>query len=280
MDLLLNRIITVFNLEKITSYLIDKMLPDLLVAILIMTVFYVIWRFFQKVVKTVFVRFDADETIKVFILTLLKYMLFLFGLVTALGQVGINTGSILASLGVAGLTIGFAAKDALSNIISGLFIFWDRPFVIGDLIEINNLYGMVDQITMRSTRIASVDGKMIAIPNSQIVNSMVASFTNIPHLRLDIKFTVAVRENLNKISSLIFDLVKEDDYLSEPQPQLVVNAINDYNIELIFQVWINNEREHIRLKFELRKKILSLLLEKNISMPFETLTVNIENDKN
>ena len=98
--------------------------------------------------------------------TAVKYTVLTVGVVSALGQVGINTGSLLASLGIAGLTIGFAARDALSNIISGIFIFWDRPFVIGDLIEVNSQYGRVDRITLRSTRVVTVDGRMLAIPNA------------------------------------------------------------------------------------------------------------------
>jgi small conductance mechanosensitive channel len=94
----------------------------------------------------------------------------------------------LASLGIAGLTLGFAAKDTLSNVISGLFIFWDRPFVVGDLIEMDGKYGRVEDITLRSTRVVTPDGKMLAIPNSAIVNSSVWSRTTsaswmIPPLR-------------------------------------------------------------------------------------------------
>ncbi len=121
---------------------------------------------------------------------MLKYVILSIALVSALNQVGVHTGSLLASLGVLGLTIGFAARDALSNVISGIFIFWDRPFVIGDLVEIEDKYGRVQAITMRSTRVVTPDGKMLAIPNNTIVNSTVASYTNFPHLRLDIAFGV------------------------------------------------------------------------------------------
>ena len=82
----------------------------------------------------------------------------------------VDTSAALASLGIAGLTIGFAARDALSNLISGILIFIDRPFVVGDLVEIEDHYGKVSAITLRSTRIITSDGKMLAVPNAEIIN--------------------------------------------------------------------------------------------------------------
>ena len=84
-----------------------------------------------------------------FLSTLAKYTLLIIGFVTALDSMGIKVGAVLASLGIAGLTIGFAARDSLSNIISGILIFLDRPFVIGDIVEIEGFYGRVEKITLR-----------------------------------------------------------------------------------------------------------------------------------
>ena len=86
--------------------------------------------------------------------------------------------------------------------ISGLFIFWDRPFVIGDFVEVGGQYGRVESITMRSTRVVTSDGRMLAVPNSLVVNTTLASYTNFPHLRLDVSFTVGVTENLQRVRGL------------------------------------------------------------------------------
>ncbi|MDX1530165.1 MAG: mechanosensitive ion channel, partial [Rhodothermales bacterium] len=161
-------------------------LANLLVGLLTFAAFYVAWRVLDRGLRALLRRSRVDETTASFLETALKYAVLVIGAVNALAAAGIDTAAVIASLGLAGLTIGFAARDALSNLISGLLIFWDRPFVIGDLIEVEGNYGRVDKITLRSTRVVTVDGKMLAVPNSVIINTTVASYTNFPHLRLDV----------------------------------------------------------------------------------------------
>ena len=269
-----DRLAELFSPERLLRYLADDLLPDLLVAVLTFAAFYLLWRLLRRAANGVLARTALDTTARRFVETVLKYVILTVGGVTALGQLGVNTGSMLASLGVAGLTIGFAAKDALSNIISGIFIFWDRPFVIGDHIEIGGQYGTVEAITMRSTRVVTPDGRMLAIPNTEIVNSIVASYTNFPHLRLDVGVTVAVTENLGRIRELLLGLVRDPPcYLKDPAPRLVVTELNDYNVALELRVWIDDEREHVARRFELREEMFATLTEAGVEMPFQTFTL-------
>ncbi len=181
-------------------------LPSLLIALVALLLFYLGWLVGRRVALSLMRRAELDKTAQAFVLTVAKTLVGATAIVASLGALGIDTASALTSLGVAGLTIGFAAKDALSNVISGVFIFWDRPFVIGDLVEIDGQYGRVDLITMRSTRVVTVDGKMLAVPNATIVNQVVASYTNFPHLRLDIDVTVAVTEDLGRVRQILLGL--------------------------------------------------------------------------
>ncbi|MDX1531654.1 MAG: mechanosensitive ion channel, partial [Rhodothermales bacterium] len=117
-----------------------------------------------------------------------------------------------------------------------------------------------------------VDGKMLAVPNATIINSTVASYTNFPHLRLDIEVTVAVTEDLGRAREVLLDLVRADSaFLSDPAPRVVVTALNDYNVELQLQAWIHDEREHIGLRFALREQVFDALNAAGIEMPFETV---------
>ena len=97
------------------------------------------------------------------------------------------------------MTIGFAARDSLSNIISGILIFLDRPFVIGDIVEIEGFYGRVEKITLRSTRIITSDGKMLAVPNTEIINKTVASYTISPPPVGYQQLLLAVTEDIEKV---------------------------------------------------------------------------------
>jgi small conductance mechanosensitive channel len=153
-------------------------------------------------------------------------------------------------------------------------IFLDRPFVIGDLVEIEDNYGRVEQITLRSTRIVTPDGKMLAVPNSDIINKTVASYTNFPHLRLDIPVTVGVNENLGRVRRLLLGLVADNpDYLAEPPPRVVVTALNDYNVAMELQAWIRDERTHVPMRSALREQVFEALNAAGVDMPFETIEV-------
>lgn len=274
MDKIIERLSALFDPDHMSEYFVGKLLPDLVVAIITFVAFWVLWKVISRTMGLVLARSRFDTTAQRFVQAVTRYVIMTIGTVTALSQLGINTGSILASLGVVGLTIGFAAKDALSNIISGLFIFWDRPFVIDDLVEIGGQYGRVQEITMRSTRVVTVDGKMLAIPNSTVLNSTVASYTNFPNLRIDVDVTVGTGEDLGRVRRALLALVAADDrYLAEPAPVVVVTALNDYNVAVQVRAWLKDERTHMASRFDLRERSFEALRAAGVDMPLETLQI-------
>ncbi len=261
----------VFDPETIGTLLANGII-NLFVILAVFFFFYLLWKILDWVLQPIFRRSKMDETTTIFANSLIKYGILILGLITALDSVGIKTSAVLASLGIVGLTIGFAARDSLSNLISGIIIFLDRPFVIGDLVEIDRHYGRVDRITLRSTRIVTVDGKMLAVPNVDVINKTVTSYTNFPHLRLDVQVTVGVTEDIDKARKLLIGLVSDPNlYMDEPPPSVVVRELNDYNVLLELRVWIENEREHLQERFQLREAIFNAFNRNNIEMPFETI---------
>lgn len=247
-------------------------LVNLVVGLAVFLAFYLLWRILMLVMRRTIRRSTLDETTYSFVETAVKYTVLTIGLVGALDAIGIDTGALLASLGIVGVTIGFAARDSLSNFISGIIIFIDRPFVLGDLVEIDDKYGTVSEITLRSTRIITSDGRMLAVPNTEIVNKTVASYTNFPTLRLDIEFTIAVDEDIEKTRRILLGLVDDtQEYMKEPAPRVIVKALNDYNITLELQAWLKDERKHVEKRFELREKVFAALTKAGIDMPFETI---------
>lgn len=283
-EVILERLQTLFNPEALGTRLVDFMI-NLIVALITFAAFYLLWIIVRQLLKRFLPKSRFDKTSQAFIKTILQYSILLLGLVNALSVMGVDTAGLLASLGIVGITIGFAARDAFSNLISGILIFLDRPFVIGDLVEVGDNYGRVDQITLRSTRIITSDGKMLAVPNAEIINKTVTSYTNFPHLRLDVGVTVGVNENIDQVRHILFEVIQDDpDYLADPPARVVITQLNDYNVALELQAWINDERQHVEKRFELREKIFNKLTEKQIEMPFETikltpLTVKMEQNK-
>ena len=140
MDTLWEEIVTrlrdFFDAQTLTTRLTD-IVADLIVGLIVFAAFLIIWYFLNRMLRTSLKRAQLNETASSFVETLAKYAFLGIGAVYALNAAGINTTALLASLGIAGLTIGFAAKDALSNLISGLLIFVYQPFLIGDLSNLN-----------------------------------------------------------------------------------------------------------------------------------------------
>lgn len=271
MDSISERLLEIFKPADVADR-VATFIPDLIVAILSFLAFFVLWRIARRGIVPLMIRSGVDKTAQRFVQTALQYSILAVGTVAALGQVGVDTASVLTSLGVAGLTIGFAARDALSNVISGIFIFWDRPFVIGDLVEVDGHYGKVEDITLRSTRVVTPDGKMLAIPNSTIVNTTVASYTNFPHIRLDVAVTIGVNENIARVREVLIAAAGSDaDLLPSPPPKVVVKALNDYNTEVELQVWLRDEQSHIAERYHLRERAFEALKNAGVEMPFETL---------
>ena len=268
-----NRLVTLFDPEAL-GVAAAEMLANLIIGAATFLAYYLAWRLLDRAARIFARRLEVDETNREFGLTVLKFVVLALAVVNALAAVGVNTASLLASLGIAGLSIGFAARDALSNLISGLLIYWDRPFVIGDLLEVGEHYGRVDRITLRSTRVITPDGRMLAVPNTEIINRTVASYTNFPNLRIDVAVTVGVDEDLDRAREALLSLVRgRPEYMTEPKPVVVVKRLNDYNVELELRAWAYEERKHIALRTSLREAVFTELRRLDVDMPFETFRV-------
>ncbi len=271
MHKILERLQEIFNADRIANAA-AHFIPRLIIALAVFLVFYLLYRVLNFLLARVTRRAGVEPTAATFLLVAVRYVVLIVGVVLALEELGLDVTTILEGLGIVGLALGFAAKDTLSNIIAGFFLFWDKPFVIGDLIEVSDEYGEVRAITMRTTRIVTVDGKLVSIPNSVIVNSKIRSYTMIPHLRLDIDVTIGVNERIDEAREVILDTVRRDErFLKEPPPEVVVITLGDYFVKIALKVWLRDPRIHIPVREELREAIKNALDKSGIVMPYETI---------
>ena len=271
MHKILERLQEIFNADRIANAA-AHLIPRLIIALAVFLVFYLLYRVLNFLLARVTRRAGVEPTAATFLLVAVRYVVLIVGVVMALEELGLDVTTILEGLGIVGLALGFAAKDTLSNIIAGFFLFWDKPFVIGDLIEVSDEYGEVRAITMRTTRIVTVDGKLVSIPNSVIVNSKIRSYTMIPHLRLDIDVTIGVNERIDEAREVILDTVRRDErFLKEPPPEVVVITLGDYFVKIALKVWLRDPRIHIPVREELREAIKNALDKSGIVMPYETI---------
>ena len=115
---------------------------------------------------------------------------------------------------------------------------------------------------------------MLSIPNSQLVNSTVASYTNFPHLRVDVAVTVSPAEDIDRIRQLLVATVADNPkYLQDPLPSVQVTDLGDYNISLVLQAWLKDERTHVVERSALREQVFQTLTNAGVDMPFETLSL-------
>jgi small conductance mechanosensitive channel len=237
-------------------------------------VFYIIYRILKNVISRVISKFEFGRTIENFLLMALKYTVIIFAVVTALDQIGYNIATLIAGLGIAGIAIGFAAKDTLSNVLAGVFIFWDKPFYIGDLVEIEGEYGEVQNITLRTTRIVTPDGRMVSIPNQNIAANKIISYTMFPHLRLDMDVTIGVEEPIEPARQEMLKIIKDDKrFMTDPEPVVLVEELGDFYTKLQLRVWLEDTHRHIPVRAELREKIKNAFDNAKIEMPFEKIEV-------
>lgn len=271
---IVTRLQEIFNPKDMGEQIAQGM-ANLVVGLVVFLAFYLLLQILILLLRRTVKKSHLDETSYSFVETTVYYTVLAIGVLSALNAIGIDTGAILASLGIVGVTIGFAARDSLSNLISGIIIFLDRPFVIGDLVEIDDKYGRVSEITLRSTRVVTSDGRMLAVPNTEIINKTVASYTNFPNLRLDIPVTIAVTEDIEAARQTLLKLVDDDpEYLKSPEPRVVVQQLNDYNVAIELQAWLKDERQHVEKRSELREKVFIAFNKAGIEMPFETIQLN------
>lgn len=270
LEILWYRISEFFSLQKF-ALLASEALINLGSGLLVFGFFYALWRISSRILMPR-LQMRVDRTNAAMFETAFKVFVLSLGLLAALGTAGVQTTAVLTSLGVLSLTIGFALRDTLSNVISGFLVFMDRPFTIDDLVEVDGQYGRVDRITLRTTRIVTNDGRVLAVPNALVMNKTVISYTNFPHLRLSIEFTVAVTESLDRVRTILMGLVQSNPaFLAEPPPRMVVVSLNDYNIALELQVWLNDERQHIQQRFDLREAVFKALTAAGVNMPLQTI---------
>ena len=181
-------------------------------------------------------------------------IIFAVAILLALDVLGINVVPFVAGAGVAGIAIGFAAKDTLSNLIAGVLLIMDRPFEIGDRIEVwsapknSATWGDVIDIGLRATKIKTTDNIVIIIPNNEIMMRDIINYTTISEdIRVRIPIGVSYDTDINKAKAVILDVAKTPEWVvKDPPPVVVVKAFGESSVDLELRVWIKNARRRIQ----------------------------------
>jgi small-conductance mechanosensitive channel len=192
---------------------------------------------------------------------------------TSLRELNFDLTAILGAAGILGVAIGFASQTSLSNIISGLFLVWEKPFQIGDSIKINNTVGLVFSIDLLSIKLRTFDNRFIRIPHESLIKNEVINITRFPIRRHDIQIGVAYKEDVKKVIQVLKEVAYQNPHcLDEPEPIIVFQDFGESSLNFLFGVWFAKENFLV-----LRNSIMAEIKERfdaeGIEIPFPHRTL-------
>jgi small conductance mechanosensitive channel len=257
---------------------IFSLIPKLFAAVFLFAIFWVIYRFVRRVVVGGMARAGVDPSIRDMLSSLLKWSILGFGLVIAGNQIGIQIAALLTGVSIIGLAVGFAAQETLSNFIAGVVIFWDKPFKVGDWIEIDGVYAQVQRVTFRSTRLAAGNGDVVVMPNTTMLSTKLRNRTTNPMTQVKIEIGIAYKESIAAARAVLLATIDGDTRICpEPPPGVSVTACADSSVNLALSFWTKEEGLEGTLRGEYLEKAKNALDAAGISIPFPHVQILLEN---
>ena len=215
----------------------------------------------------------VDKTLAPILASIIRYAGFILTLVVALGQFGVQTTSIIAVLGAAGLAIGLALQGTLSNVASGIMLLLLRPFSVGDWIETNSISGTVQEIGLFATQIDTFDNIYITVPNSSIWSATIINNSRHHIRRMDLDIGIGYNSDLNEVEKALLTLTKDKRILSDPEPQFLVVDYADSAILVRLRLYAQYD-DFFALNWDLKRRLKPLLDAHNIEIPFPQRVVH------
>jgi len=197
----------------------------------------------------------------------------LFIILAVIYQLGYRLTAFLGAAGIAGIAIGFASQTSISNIISGLFLISERPFEVGDIIQVGDTRGMVLSIDLLSVKLRTFDNQFVRMPNETLIKTEVKNFTHFPIRRLDINISVAYKEDVCRVEDILFDIAANNPFcLDEPEPIVRFTNFGDSALEFLFALWCVKD-DYIKLRNKVMKEIKERFDTEGIEIPFPHRTL-------
>lgn len=215
-----------------------------------------------------------DETLRTFLGGLARYSILAFAFITVLAEFGVQTASLLAILGAAGLAIGLALQGTLSNVAAGTMLLILRPFRVGDYIVTERASGTVKTLGLFGTELSTADNIYVFVPNGKIWNADITNYSRNRERRQDIKIGIDYNQDLDKALSVLRAVLEAEPRILKREgrmPEVMVDMLGDYAVNLIVRFWSLNA-DHWPLRWDMTKKIKEACDESGISIPFPTQT--------
>ena len=275
---LMNSLLQYLDFEALLTTAISYV-PMVVAAVIILAVFWALYRLRRVPLKAVLERVGLHPAlVGTLVDGFYKITLAVFALVMAAGQLGINVTAALAGIGVAGIAVGLAAQDSIANIIAGFTIFIDKPFEVGDWVQVDNLSGEVSTITMRSTRIRTRRNTYVVIPNKKIIDEVLVNHSKHGVTRVDVPVGIAYKEYIPRAREVLMAAVSKVEGVSRmPAMEVVVTGLGASSVDLAVRVWVDNASMQEPIATRVVEASKLALDEAGIQIPFPHLQLFVDN---
>ena len=269
-------------LQEIMNYAIEitsNFGLKLLTALIVVIVGRQLVKILLKVIKVALEKANTEETVRIFVANLLNTVFTVIIFVAAINQLGVETTSIIALLGAAGLAIGLALQGSLANFASGILIVIFRPYKVGDYIEAGTNAGTVKDIQIFSTVLRTPDNKTIVVPNGSIMDGSITNYSEQPTRRIDIIASCSYEDDLDKVKQVLKTILdSEDRILTEPKPQIAVSELAESSVNFIVRPWVNSS-DYLPVMYSLLEQIKKTFDQEGISIPYPQSDIHIHEKK-
>ncbi|MDY0151251.1 MAG: mechanosensitive ion channel family protein [Candidatus Cloacimonas sp.] len=201
------------------------------------------------------------------------YISSLILLISVLNEFGFKLSALLGAAGVFGIAIGFASQTSISNIISGIFLISEKPFMVGDAVQIGTTVGVIESIDLLSIKLKTFDNRFVRVPNETMIKTEVINITRYPVRRANLSISVSYKEDLRHVLAILSEIAASEPLaISDPEPWLQVDSFGDSGININFGVWASKDNVVV-LKTALMLSIKERFDKENIEIPYPHLTL-------
>jgi small conductance mechanosensitive channel len=249
----------------------DQDLVSIIIGILIGILIFIIGRWLAKLIARLverwLVRANTDQAVVRFAGTLVYAGLLVAVLIAALDAAGIHTTSLTALLAAAGLAVGLALKDSLSNFASGVVVLVLKPYTIGDSIETGSSSGTVEEVGLFNTVMRTADNIKVIVPNSLITNDYVKNYSAHDTRRINLVTSISYDENIGRTRTLLLDIINNHpQILAEPAPSVDVLNLGEFGVDLTVRAWAKTD-DFWRVKSEIQEQMKERFEQERIVSP-------------
>ncbi len=260
--------------DLLTLEFLASIFGSVIAAILILIVGFIIGGWVRKRLVRLGEQYShLDVTLFNFLGNVVRYVVVGFAFLFVLNTFGVQTTSVIAVIGAAGLAIGLALQGTLSNVAAGVMIVFFRPIKIGDFVEVNGQMGTVKDITLNYTELASIGNVQIIIPNSEVWGNTISNYSVYPTRRAEWTFGVGYGVNLKQAEDVIRGTIMADPRsMSDPEPFIQVNNLGSSSVDFLVRVWCASG-DYFAYQADMKRKVKEALDAAEINIPFPTRTI-------